>query len=532
MQSFWENFPKTLRSADNALELALFPRECSSLHELQGGEQKTHEFHVAFARDPVTELPLDWGRCPLLASVSPEWFAKCKAIPNLLPRDEDPNLAYCKLVDSAIQGAQSFESKREFIDEYGWRNFGDIYADHEALYCRSEEPLVSHYNNQYDAVRGFAIQFMRSGDSRWYKQMRELARHVIDIDVYHTTEDKSAYNRGLFWHTDHYVDAGPSNHRSYPPSPGVSGGGPAPGHLYATGLLLHYFLTGDEQSYETVTGFGRYVVDCDDGHQSRYRLLDSGYTGHASESGLDRSHGPGRTPANAISVLVDAARVSKASVYLEKAEQLIRRCIHPHDDIDALNLLDTENHWYYTLFIKSLDHFLTRKLELGEFDFAYAYARSSILHYARWAKEHEYPYLDKPERLEFPNETWAAQDMHKSEMFKVAAKLTSGKERDAFVERASYFFDYSVNTLSAMQTSGLARTTVLMMSFGYAQGYYAALGVPEATTVELDHHDFGRPVVFVPQKQRAMWRLLILATSGAVLGLAGLGWLIKTLIIQ
>ena len=46
--------------------------------------------------------------------------------------------------------------------------------------------------------------------------MHELAVHVRDIDVYHTDEDKSAYNHGLFWHTVHYVDAGTSTHRSYP----------------------------------------------------------------------------------------------------------------------------------------------------------------------------------------------------------------------------------------------------------------------------------------------------------------------------
>ena len=38
--------------------------------------------------------------------------------------------------------------------------------------------------------------------------MCQLARHVVDIDIYHTTNDKSAYNHGLFWHTEHYVDAG------------------------------------------------------------------------------------------------------------------------------------------------------------------------------------------------------------------------------------------------------------------------------------------------------------------------------------
>ncbi len=89
--------------------------------------------------------------------------------------------------------------------------------------------------------------------------MVDMAAHVADIDVYHTDQDKSAYNHGLFWHTAHYVDADIATHRTYPSQARVSsgehnyesktkiiGGGPACGHLYATGLALTYFLTGNQ----------------------------------------------------------------------------------------------------------------------------------------------------------------------------------------------------------------------------------------------------------------------------------------------
>ena len=33
----------------------------------------------------------------------------------------------------------------------------------------------------------------------------------------------------------------------------------------------------------------------------------------------------------------------------------------------------------------------------------YAYARASLLHYARWMADHEVPYLSRPERLEYPD---------------------------------------------------------------------------------------------------------------------------------
>ena len=78
--------------------------------------------------------------------------------------------------------------------------------------------------------------------------MNELTGHVIDIDIYHTDEDKSAYNHGLFWHTYHYLDADTGTHRSYPkmgriPPHGTPvPGGPANEQNYATGLLLTLFL--------------------------------------------------------------------------------------------------------------------------------------------------------------------------------------------------------------------------------------------------------------------------------------------------
>ena len=95
-------------------------------------------------------------------------------------------------------------------------------------------------------MAGFAYQFLRSGDRRWRRPMDELAAHVIDIDIYHTDRDKSAYNHGLFWHTFHYVDADTGTHRSYPrAAQGRAAAGPANEQNYATGLMLHYFLTGD-----------------------------------------------------------------------------------------------------------------------------------------------------------------------------------------------------------------------------------------------------------------------------------------------
>jgi len=394
------------------------------------------------------------------------------------------------------------------IDEYGWRHFGDIYGDHEAVYDKGPGPMVSHYNNQYDAIAGFAYQFMRSANLAWLHQMDELAQHVIDIDIYHTTQDKSAYNGGLFWHTYHYVPAGLCTHRSYPNAKGVSGGGPSNEHNYASGLRLHYLLTGCEWSREAAIGLGRWVLAMDDGSTTPFAWVASGATGLASATCTPDYHGPGRGAGHSIAVLLDAHRLSGDRAFLDKAEELIRRCIHPGDDVEGRHLLDAERRWSYTAFLEALAKYLDYKAERDERDEAYAYARASLLKYARWMLRREYPFLERPEILEYPTETWAAQDMRKAEVFLLASRHAHDDEREAFQERARFFFEYSTSTLRRMPTRGCARPVVLLLTHGFMYRHFVEHPYDTAPAPRVETHDFGSPPPdFIPQKTRALERL-------------------------
>jgi hypothetical protein len=527
---FWQNFPKAVEaSADGTLVLRLFPRQYADVHEIQGGEQKTHTFSVLFGSGGPPEAALGWCRAPGRARAHPAWYCSTGALPYLTPRADDPNQAYLDLVDAAVEGSDTFDHKREVIDEYGWRHFGDIYGDHEAVFHKGPTPLVSHYNNQYDPVAGFAYQYLRSGDVRWLRHMEELAAHVIDIDLYHTDDDKTAYNHGQFWHTYHYVDADTGTHRSYPRAAKVCGGGPANEQSYATGLLLHHFLTGSTAAREAVLALGRWVIDIDDGRKTVFRWLAGGHTGLASQSRTPDYHGPGRGPANAVGVLIDAHQLSGDGAFLAKAEQLIRRVIHPADDVAGRNLLDAENRWFYTMFLQTLGRYLDYKAERGDRDFSYAYARAGLLHYARWMAENEYPYLEKPEILEYPTETWAAQDMRKSEVFKYAARHAAGAEREAFLGRSEFFFRYATGALAGMKTRTLARPVVLLLSYGFMHAYFQQHPGVSSPPPDRADHDFGRPGRFVPQKVRAVRRFKAAVVAGgaaAVLAAAAAAWLL------
>jgi len=401
------------------------------------------------------------------------------------------------------------------MDEYGWRHFGDTYADHENPFSGEAEPIVSHYNNQYDAVNGFAAQFMRTGDRRWWRLMTELAVHVTDIDIYHTDRDKAAFSNGLFWHTFHYVGAGKSSHRSYPRRGGVCGGGPANEHNYAAGLRLHWLLTGDRMSREAAIGLATWVINMDDGRQTILRWLAPSYTGLASATQSPDYHGPGRGAGHSIMALVEGHRLTGERRYLEKAEQLIRRCAHPADDIAALELLDAERRWSYTVFLQAVGKFLDYKADLGELDASYAYGRAVLLHYARWMTEHEEPYLDHREKLEYPTETWAAQDVRKSDVFSFAAQHADEPERDRFTERARFFFDYSMATLLGEKTRTFARPVVLLLSNGLMQlGRRAMIERPRPSDRAAR---FGSPERFVRQKAIAKKRLLAIAAPAAAI---------------
>lgn len=517
VEHFWQNCPKAIEADSRRLTLRLWPRQFADAHEIQGGEQKTHAFTLAFGSDPMARDAVFWGRAPSIAAATPQWYAATEAIPYLAPASEDVDARYLVLVDAAIAGEEAFERKRETIDEYGWRNFGDTYADHENPFSKEAEPIVSHYNNQYDAVNGFAAQFMRTGDARWWRLMTELAVHVTDIDIYHTDRDKAAFSNGLFWHTFHYVGAGKSSHRSYPRRDGVCGGGPANEHNYAAGLRLHWLLTGDPLSREAAIGLATWVINMDDGRKTMLRWLAPSYTGLASATQSPDYHGPGRGAGHSIMALLEGHRLTGECRYLAKAEQLIRRCVHPADDIAALELLDAERRWSYTVFLQAVGKFLDYKTELGEVDASYAYGRAALLHYARWMAEHEEPYLDHREKLEYPTETWAAQDVRKSDVFAFAAQHAEPSERDRFTERARFFFDYSMATLLGEKTRAFARPVVLLLSNGLMQlGQRAMLDRPRPS----DHlARFGSPERFVPQKAIAKRRLLALGAPAAAIAL-------------
>lgn len=498
LAEFWQNFPKAVAVEAASLRVALFPAEHGAPHELQGGERKRHTLwlgppgalgFVASPRRPL-QPPAELAAAGVFEAFS-------------LAPDDAPEVA--AHVARVVDPDTGFAARRELIDEYGWRNWGDFFADHEAVREQAAEPFVSHYNNQYDCVEACLLWWLRTGDARWFALGDPLARHVVDIDLYHTTEDRAAYSGGQFWHTDHYRPARTSTHRCYARAnagQGPYGGGPGNEQNYPSGLWLHHLLTGDPWSREAGLQLADWVLRMDDGRRNVLGLADAGPTGAASQTYAPDYHGPGRGAGNSVNALCEAWRHTGETRYRDAAEALIARCVHPSQDLTALDLLDAERRWSYVVFLKYLLKYLHIKEATLELDAAWRFGRAALVHFARLMVAHEQPSTTVPEKLEFVTETWPAQDLRKAQVVHGAAAYVEGPERKAFHDWAANTFRVAFQELQGHTTADRCRPLVLVLHPAIAETHarlYPCIAAPEDPTPDAPFPP-ARP--FTPQKAR------------------------------
>jgi len=504
VREFWQCYPKALESRESELRVRLWPGQFDDLHELQGGEQKTHTIWLS---TEAPAAPLDWTAEPLLASSTPAHYVASGALPHLIAWDEDDDERMLSLASLVVDEREGLAARREQIDEYGWRNYGDVYADHEAVKHEGPEPLISHYNNQYDGLYGALAQFARSGDRRFFDLADAMARHVADVDVYHTSQDRAAYNHGPFWHTDHYPDAYTSSHRCYSRrSPhgdqGWYGGGPSNEHDYVAGLATHYLMTGWAPSRAAVLEIAEWVIDQDDPKLTLIGKVLPGPTGLPTRTVDTHYQGPGRGAGNSIHTLVDTFELTGNERYLRVAEEFIRRVIHPDDDREAIGLtVDPENRWAYTVLLQAMFHYLEAKAEAGQLDQGYAYARETLVSYVRWMLDHEQLSSEMRDRLLIWTETWPAQDIRKGLVLMRATHLMeSASERASLYEKGRGIYDGALDQLLEWETRKRARPLFLMMRYGFEGSRLRSEGPGDEARLprgpELEAR--GKPTWFVP----------------------------------
>lgn len=476
LEKFWQNYPSALTIEGENIELGLFPRQTDELHELQGGEKKSHTYWLSLANGSDS---LNWVHTPPIAKPASNWLIECQALPgfhNIASLDPIQTL-----IQNGINGEQNFFAKREIVDEYGWRNFGDLYADHETANYSGKAIFVTHYNNQYDPIYGFLKQFLLYDDTRWFELADDLASHVTDIDIYHTDKDKAEYNGGLFWHTDHYLQAHTATHRSFSKRQEsgayvdhASGGGPGGQHCYTTGLTFHHLFTGSEASKQAVLTLTTWIGHVYEGTNTCLELLLAIRNRHVPglKNPFNGQYPFDRGTANYVVALLDSFELTQQASYLQQVEHIIQNTVHPADNIAERHLDNIEECWFYIVFLQAICRYLHIKHLYGQLDDNFYYARDALLHYADWMLENEYPYLDKPELLEFPNDAWTAQELRKTHVL-AAAYYYAPEEKPEYLKFAEHFQQYVASRLSASEEATYTRNLVLLMQNHGALEYYS-----------------------------------------------------------
>jgi hypothetical protein len=471
IEHFWQNFPKAISKQNELLNIELFPH---NHFELQGGEKKSHSIWIDFKSQ---NQKFNWVDKPLQVIIDPKYIESTGALGHFNSGLEQDDIS--AIIKKSITGTNNFFEKREAVDEYGWRNFGDLYADHETEGYKGNEIFVSHYNNQYDPIFGFIYQYFLTGEPKYFELANDLAKHVIDIDIYHTTDDKDEYNGGLFWHTDHYLDASTCTHRTFSKTHQAayegysSGGGPGGQHCYTTGLKMYYLLTGSEASKKAVLQLADWITFSFEGSNSflakLFAIKQSG--NHGVKNHILEQYPMDRGTGHYIVALLDAYDLTQKKAYLNRAFKIINNTIHPNDDINSRDFDNIEATWFYTVFLQSVGRFLLVKEQNFELDDDFYYARDAMLHYADWMLKNELPYLEQADKLEFPNATWAGQELRKVGVFYMA-NYYSPTKKIQFLEKASYFYEHIATTLQYDKNNNYTRILALLMqNIGFASFY-------------------------------------------------------------
>ncbi|NQZ87194.1 MAG: hypothetical protein HRT54_06400 [Colwellia sp.] len=473
-KNFWQTFPKSIESTNNKVTLGLFPQDKNINHELQPGEQTTHTFFVHYSKIPSGLINVNDQE--LSVSICPDYLESTNAIPSF---SNSNNEDITRIINEGLTCKNNFFEKRETMDEFGWRNFGDIYADHEKLEYKGDKELISHYNNQYDALYGFIRQFLVTGDTQWWSLATDLAQHVKDIDIYHTDKDKIEYNNGLFWHTDHYLSAETASHRTYSQKQQANayqdhsgGGGPGGQHCYTTGLMLHYYLTADETSKTAVIKLADWITNFYEGSGTifEFALYLKNRNTPGLKNKLTGQYPLDRGTGNYIVALLDAYELTNKQSYLDRVSLIIKHTANPYEDLAERDLKNIEESWFYTIFLQAVLRYLFAKREVNQIDSSYNYANNLLIHFSNWIVNNESPYLNTPEKLEYPNHTWAAQDIRKANVLYGAYYFSRDNEKVANIckNKADEFYFYVYDSLTNEKTRTCTRIlAILMQNVGY-----------------------------------------------------------------
>ena len=214
---------------------------------LSVGESISHELWLSFGNGDQrsAEEQFTAGLNPLRAWADPAYVAESRAFCSFHPTDP----AVFPRYEEAINGAYDvFMKRRRDRKQYGMENFGDD------TFEWGYGPVYTFWSNQEDdRTHGMLMQYVRSGDPRWWDLGEEAARHYRDVDCVAASPSHPDRIGGPIHHNSrHFVTKGWVADHGY--------SAPDTGHSWVEGLIDYWLLTGDSLAGEAVVRMGDWYV--------------------------------------------------------------------------------------------------------------------------------------------------------------------------------------------------------------------------------------------------------------------------------
>jgi hypothetical protein len=262
----WQQWPKSIEARAGAVALGLCPDFPAGLydgrplseenklyyalrrgvHTFKIGVAKTHEIwaHFFAGATPPADLAAFFQAAeePLLATCAPAYACGTGAAGDFPAADAQRYSGYDAWFERTLA---NHLKRRDQVREYGLLNYGDWYGERE----------VNWGNLEYDLQRGMFVQYLRTGDRRFFLRGAQAARHHVDVDVVHAVNPLVRNPFGLppkvgeIWlhsvsHTGgYYANAPLPVELTY-----QMGHSANYGHVWVSGDLDYYYLTGDRRA--------------------------------------------------------------------------------------------------------------------------------------------------------------------------------------------------------------------------------------------------------------------------------------------
>lgn len=268
LREAWQQWPKSVEARDGAVTLGLCPEFPAGLYDGKGladenklyfalrrglhtfkiGVAKTHEIWANFFAGPA---PVDAlgeffaaAEEPLLATCAPAYVSATRAAGEFPAADPAKYFGYDTWFERALT---AHLKRRDEVREYGMLNYGDWFGERQ----------VNWGNLEYDLQQGMLLQYLRTGERRYFARGAQASRHHTDVDTIHAVNPLVKNPFGLppkvgeIWlhslnHTGGYFANAP-----LPVELTYQMGHSANyGHIWIGGDLLYYYLTGDRRARE------------------------------------------------------------------------------------------------------------------------------------------------------------------------------------------------------------------------------------------------------------------------------------------